>query len=164
VGFVGALLSIDVVAELFKQRASLEQSYDVGEQGRFARYALGAVFGLDKPFGIGPLQFSKYFPEDTHNSFLNAFMSGGWLAGACYPALVLLTLLHGFRATLVRTPWQQTTIIVFAGYFGVATESFIIDTDHWRHTFLLMGLMWGLIVASRSGARELGLAPPQRPA
>ena len=91
------------------------------------------------PLGIGPLQFSKYFPEDTHNSFLNAFMSGGWLAGACYPALVALTLGFGFRAVFVRTPWQQTTITVFAGYFGVATESFIIDTDHWRHTFLLMG-------------------------
>jgi hypothetical protein len=152
IGFVGALLSIDVVAELFKQRASLSQSYDVGAQGRFARYALGAVVGLEKPFGIGPLQFSKYFPEDTHNSFLNAFMSGGWLAGACYPALVLLTLVYGFHATLIRTPWQQSTITVFAGYFGVATESFIIDTDHWRHTFLLIGLLWGLIAASRSYA------------
>ena len=63
---------------------------------------------------------------------------------------------------LIRTPYQQTTIAVFAGYFGVATgESFIIDTDHWRHTFLLMGLMWGLIAASPAcsaggrGARSL---------
>jgi hypothetical protein len=152
IGFVGALLSIDAVAQLFKERASLSQSYDMGEQGRFARHALGAILALDFPFGIGPLQFSKHFPEDTHNSFLNAFMSGGWLGGACYPALVALTLAYGFRATLIRTPWQQTTITVFAGYFGVATESFIIDTDHWRHTFLLMGLLWGLIAASRSHA------------
>ena len=79
--FIAALLSIDAVAELFKQRASLEQSYDLGAQGRFARHLLGAVLALDKPLGIGPLQFSKYFPEDTHNSFLNAFMAGGWLAG-----------------------------------------------------------------------------------
>ena len=50
--------------------------------------SLGAVLALDMPFGIGPLQFSKYFPEDPHNSYLNAFMSGGWLAGACYPTLV----------------------------------------------------------------------------
>ena len=158
-GFIAALLSIDIVADLFKQRASFEQSYDLGEQGRFARHALGAILALDKPFGIGPLQFNKYFPEDTHNSFLNAFMSGGWLAGACYPALVALTLAFGFRAVFVRTPWQQTTIAVFAGYFGVATESFIIDTDHWRHTFLLMGVMWGLIAATRSHtARAKALA------
>ena len=52
----------------------------------------------------------------------------------------------------VRTPWQPTTIAVFAAYFGVVTESFIIDTDHWRHTFLLLGVMWGLIAATRSYA------------
>ena len=123
-----ALLSIDIVADLFKQRASLEQSYDLGAQGRFARYRLGAILALDKPFGIGPLQFAKYFPEDTHNSFLNAFMSGGWLAGACYPALVALTLVFGFRAVFVRTPWQQTTIAVFAAFFGV-----VIRKLHHRH-------------------------------
>ena len=158
VGFIGALLSIDAVADLFKQRASFEQSYDMGEQGRFARHALGAIMALDKPIGIGPLQFHKYFPEDTHNSFLNAFMSGGWLAGVFYPALVAMTLVFGFRMVFVRTPWQQTAIVVFAGYFGVATESFIIDTDHWRHTFLLMGVMWGLIAATeryKTRAREL---------
>lgn len=66
--FLAALLSIDAVAQLFKERASLQQSYDLGEQGRFARYALGAVMALDFPLGIGPLQFSKFFPEDPHNS------------------------------------------------------------------------------------------------
>jgi len=67
----------------------------------------------------------------------------------------------------VRTPWQQTTITVFAGYFGVATESFIIDTDHWRHTFLLMGLMWGLIAANRNYQKRMnqmaGASPPPNP-
>jgi hypothetical protein len=158
VGFIGALLSIDAVADLFQQRASFEQSYDLGAQGRFARYALGAIMALDFPIGIGPLQFHKYFPEDTHNSFLNAFMSGGWLAGVFYPALVALTLVFGFRMVFVRTPWQQTAIVVFAGYFGVATESFIIDTDHWRHTFLLMGVTWGLIAVTqryKTNASEL---------
>ena len=67
------------VADLFRQRAALEQDYDVGQLGRFGRHVLGALLALDKPFGIGPLQFSHYFPEDTHNSYLNAFMSGGWL-------------------------------------------------------------------------------------
>jgi hypothetical protein len=151
---IAALLSIDAIARLFVERASFSQSYDMGAQGRFARHFLGAVMALDYPVGIGPLQFSKYFPEDPHNSFLNAFMAGGWLAGVSYPALVLLTLGFGLRTVFIRTPYQQTTIAVFAGYFGVATESFIIDTDHWRHTFLLMGLMWGLIAASRAYERE----------
>jgi hypothetical protein len=157
-GFIGALLTIDIVADLFEQRASLEQSYDLGEQGRFARHLLGAILALDMPFGIGPLQFSKFFPEDPHNSYLNAFMAGGWLSGVCYPTLVALTLVFGFRSVFVRAPWQQGTIVVFAGYFGVATESFVIDTDHWRHTFLLLGLMWGVIVATRSYEKRIAAA------
>jgi hypothetical protein len=147
--FIAALLSIDAVAELFKQRASLEQSYDVGAQGRFARFGMGFILALDKPLGIGPLQFATFFPEDTHNSLLNAFMSGGWLAGACFPALVALTLAYGFRAVFVRTSWQATTIVVFSAYLGTILESIIIDIDHWRHHFLLLGLMWGLIAATR---------------
>jgi hypothetical protein len=177
--FIAALLSIDIVADLFKQRASFEQSYDLGAQGRFGRYWLGALLALDKPIGIGPLQFAKFFPEDTHDSFLNAFMSGGWLAGACYPVLMALSLFFGLRAVFVRTPWQPTTIAVFAGFFGVVSESVIIDIDHWRHTFLLLGVMWGLIAATRRHeAREAArqhlhralpevsgppLAPPQAP-
>jgi hypothetical protein len=101
-----ALLSIDRVAELFKERASLEQSYDVGHLGRFGRHLLGAQLALDRPFGIGPLQFSRIFPEDPHNTYLNAFLSGGWLSGCVYLTLVLATLVLGLRYVFVNTPWR----------------------------------------------------------
>src|SRR5262249_55656029 len=76
-----ALFSVAEVANLFKERAAFEQSYDIGRYGRFGRYALGADLALEQPLGIGPLQFSTRFVEDPHNTFLNAFMSGGWLTG-----------------------------------------------------------------------------------
>jgi hypothetical protein len=101
-GLLAVLLSLPIVAQLFEQRASLTQSYDVGAPGRFARHFLGAMMALDMPLGIWPLQFSNSFPEDTHNSFLNAFMSGGRLAGACYPAVVFSTFAFGPRAVLTR--------------------------------------------------------------
>jgi hypothetical protein len=146
---VSALMSMDSVAGLLKERMSFEQDYDVGQLGRFGRHALGALLALDVPLGIGPLQFAKIFPEDPHNSYLNAFMSGGWLAGVAYPTLVLLSLSYGFRYLLVATPWQPVMIAVFAAYAGMAFESFIIDSDHWRHAFLLLGVLWGLILATR---------------
>src|ERR1700724_1799156 len=67
---VGVLLSFDQVGGMFRQRASFDQSYDEGRFGRFGRHILGAQMALDLPFGIGPLQFHNYFPEDTHNSYL----------------------------------------------------------------------------------------------
>lgn len=146
---LAALLSLDTVANVFKERMSLEQEYDVGQMGRFGRHALGALLALDVPNGIGPLQFSKIFPEDPHNTYLNAFMSGGWLAGLSYPTLVLLTLAFGLRCVFVATPWQPTMIAVYCAYTGMMVESAIIDSDHWRHVFLLLGVLWGMIAATQ---------------
>jgi len=147
---IAVLLSFDQVSEMFQQRASLDQSYDEGRFGRFGRHILGADMALDLPFGIGPLQFHHYFPEDTHNSYLNAFMSGGWLSGVCYPALVFLTVILGFRHVFAPVPWQRTYIAIFAAFLGTVGESFIIDTDHWRHFFLMLGTMWGMFAAAQT--------------
>jgi hypothetical protein len=147
--FVVALLSIDRVAELFKTRAMLEQSYDVGHLGRFGRYVLGAVLALDAPFGIGPMQFATKFIEDPHNTYLNSFMAGGWLSGCVYLVLTLTTLVMGLRFAFVATPWRAIYLVVYAAFVGVALESAIIDTDHWRHYFLLLGVLWGLMAVSR---------------
>lgn len=151
---LAVLLSLDSTGNLFRERASLEQSYDGGRFGRFGRHILGAEMALDFPLGIGPLQFTRYFPEDTHNSFLNAFMSGGWLAGVCYPALVATTVIFGFRYLFVPVPWQRGYIAVFAAFLGTVAESFIIDTDHWRHFFLMLGIMWGLFAAAQLELRR----------
>ena len=146
---IAVLLSFDSIGEMFKQRASFDQSYDEGRFGRFGRHILGADMALDLPFGIGPLQFHRYFPEDTHNSYLNAFMSGGWIAGVCYPALVFVTVIMGFRHLFVRVPWQRAYLAIFAAFLGTVGESFIIDTDHWRHFWMMLGAMWGMFAAAQ---------------
>jgi hypothetical protein len=146
---LAVLLSFDSVAEMFRQRASFDQSYDEGRFGRFGRHILGADMALDLLFGIGPLQFHHYFPEDTHNSYLNAFMSGGWLSGICYPALIFTTVILGFRHLFVRVPWQRTYLAIFSAFLGTVGESFVIDTDHWRHFWMMLGAMWGMIAAAQ---------------
>jgi hypothetical protein len=148
-GFVAALLSIDQVADIFKERASLDQSYDVGHTGRFGRHLLGFVMSLDHPFGIGPLQFRNLFSEDPHNVYLNAFMSGGWLAGLSYLTLVAATLIMGLRFVFVTTPWRPLYLVIYSAFVGVVAESVVIDSDHWRHYFLVLGVLWGLMAASR---------------
>jgi hypothetical protein len=146
---ITVLLSFDSIGEMFRQRASFDQSYDEGRFGRFGRHILGADMALDLPFGIGPLQFHNYFPEDTHNSYLNAFMSGGWISGICYPALVFVTVILGFRHLFVRVPWQRAYLAIFAAFLGTVGESFIIDTDHWRHFWMMLGMMWGMFAAAQ---------------
>jgi hypothetical protein len=149
-GFLAALLSIDKVASLFETRASLEQSYDVGHTGRFGRHILGMLLVLDTPLGIGPLQFHRIFPEDPHNVYLNAFVSGGWLAGFSYLVLTATTVVMGLRYCFVTTTWRPTYLAVYAAYVGLAAEGLIIDSDHWRHYYLVLGVLWGLMAAARA--------------
>ena len=158
---LSVLLSLESISTIFKERASFDQSYDEGRFGRFGRHILGAQMALDLPFGIGPLQFTKFFSEDTHNSFLNAFMSGGWLAGLCYPALSLLTVLLGWRYLFVQVRWQRAYIAIFAAFLGCVGESLIIDTDHWRHCFMLLGAMWGMFAATQTELRGAQLSHPR---
>lgn len=153
------LLSFDSIGGLFKERASLHQSYDSGRFGRFGRHALGFQMALELPLGIGPLQFTKFFPEDTHNSFLNAFMSGGWIAGICFPALVFITVIMGFKLIFIRVPWQRTYLAIFAAFFGTVCEAFIIDVDHWRHFWMMLGIMWAMIAAAHAYAYRIRAAP-----
>ncbi len=146
---VALLFSVESIAEMFRQRASFEQSYDTGHFGRFGRHILGFDLALDKPWGIGPFQFRHIFPEDPHNVFLNSFMAGGWLSGLCYFTLIVVTLLNGLRYVAVDTPWRAIYIAVYAVFLGIVAESVIIDSDHWRHFFLLLGVQWGLMIATR---------------
>jgi hypothetical protein len=149
---LAALLSIPQVADLFKERAVFEQSYDAGPTGRFGRHVLGFLLALDTPLGVGPLQFHKIFSEDPHNSYLNSFITGGWLSGITYLTLVGVTLVVGLRFAFAMTPWRSTYVAVYCAFVGVALESVIIDTDHWRHYFLLLGVLWGLMAATNAEA------------
>jgi len=79
----------------------------------------------------------------------------GWLGGATYLTMILLTFMIGLRSMLLATPWQSFLIAAYAAFVGEAVESMIIDTDHWRHFFLIVGLVWGLSVASINWRRRL---------
>jgi len=145
-----AMISIPQVRDLFMERASLIQSYDAGRFGRFGRHILGAQVALENPLGIGPLQFSRLFPEDPHNSFLDAFMAGGWLSGAAWFALIVATVLVGLRFVFVDVPWRRPYIALYASFLALTGESYLIDVEHWRHYFLLIGMLWGLFLAARA--------------
>lgn len=138
-------LQIPDVAEIFSARARLTQDYDVGRLGRFDRFGVGLAVATEHPLGIGPLRFGELFGEDTHNVWLKTLLDYGWLGFAAWFTLVALTLAAGFRILLRNRPWQPyllSAYVVFAGHVALGT---IIDTDHWRHLYLLLGLIWGAV-------------------
>lgn len=136
-------VQIPGVGEMFTSRAQLVQEYDGARLGRFARYLIGFQMALEHPLGIGPLVFGKIFGEDTHNIWLKALMDYGWLGFVTWVAMVLWTLGAGFRILFRNRPWQPYLLcayVVFAGHVALGS---VIDTDHWRHFYMLIGLVWG---------------------
>lgn len=172
-GLVAFALASDQISDLLLQRASLTQSYDTGPEGRFGgqHKAIGII--SENPLGIGALQFaSHYHEEDVHNVYLSIMLNAGWLGGAIYWIMVALTLVLGLRHALKATETRPLFLVAYAAFVGTALEGLIVDTDHWRHFYLLMAIIWGLmsaktVIAPLAGTllrpRAPTLAPKPRP-
>lgn len=155
---LAVILSVPQIHNLFMQRFSLTQDYDVGAQGRFGKVGSAITLLLDRPNGLGPLRFDNYFPEAPHDVYINAFSAYGWLGGITYIALIGTTMWLGWSTVWKRTPWQHLYIAYWSLAFFQMLQGFQIDTDHWRHLWLLIGVAWGGAVASwRYERRRRGL-------
>lgn len=154
-----AALSFEAVSTMFEERAKLTQYYDTGDRGRFTGHMESIPLLLERPNGFGPLQYINFLGVDAHQVYIHAFASYGWLGGLSYLALILSTLVLGFRAVMIRAPWQPFFIPVYATFVGATFEGLVVDTDHWRHFHLLLGLIWGLSAASLKLARAPAEAP-----
>jgi len=148
------LMSVDSIREMLAERAKVFQPYDTGSGGRFTLQQLALSVILENPTGLGPLVFSNLHGSQQHNVYLQGFLVYGWIGGAAYLTLIAVTLALGLRHFLQRTPWQPYLIAAYASFIGEVGEGFIIDTDHWRHFFLLLGLVWGLSVATINYSRS----------
>ena len=149
-------LQFDKVADLFSSRTQLVQDYDGGHLGRFDRHRIGFLMAMEKPLGIGPMVFSSMFPEDEHNIWLKSLTTYGWLGFAAYLTLIVWTLAAAFRLLLRNRPWQPFLMIAFITVLGHTAIGFVIDTDHWRHFYLLLGIVWGCLALERRHGRQAG--------
>jgi len=153
------ILQLPGVSEMFSNRARLEQSYDVARLGRFARYSIGFEMALEHPLGIGALVFGKIFGEDTHNIWLKMLMDYGWLGFVSFLTLTLWTLAAGFRILLRDRPWQPYLLCAYVAFIGNIALGTVIDIDHWRHLYLLLGLIWGAIALEYRHQRAIRPMP-----
>lgn len=158
------ILQIPGVADMFTARAQLAQDYDSERLGRFARYGIGFKMAMEHPLGIGPLVFGTIYGEDTHDIWLKALLDYGWLGFAAWATMIGWTLAAGFRILFRERPWQPYLLCAYVVLVGHVALGTIIDTDHWRHFYLLLGLVWGAIGLERKHQRKLAARQPAPPA
>lgn len=161
VGMIAIVLANEELRSMLLERAKLVQSYDGARLGRFARHLIGFLWATELPLGLGPYQFGHYLPEDPHNVYLKSLITYGWIGGVAYPVLAFWTLWKLFPLMFRPRPWKPYAQCVWVALAGHQVMSWIIDSDHWRHFFLLWGLSWGMIAlevqwrrTARAGGRD----------
>lgn len=145
------LLSTDIVGDLFRERAKL-QGYDTNE--RFHAQERAVHFIYITPLGIGLKQSELPIGIVPHNVYLYIFVEAGWLAGTMFISFLVMTLYRAFRFCLLRTEMQYAGFVVLGCIVSTLLQSFLIDSTHWRHVYVLLGLMWGLILHYEARLRE----------
>jgi hypothetical protein len=90
------------------------------------------------------------------------FLNAGWLGGAVYLVLVVLTVVFGFRFAMRASDTRTIFLVVYATFVATAFEGAIIDSDHWRHFYLMMGLLWGMMAATKQPVQTRESRRPAR--
>jgi O-antigen ligase len=150
---IAVSLTIPAVHDLFETRARAVQDYDEARLGRFERHVIGFQMVQERPLGIGPSTFAREFGEEEHNTWLKGFTAYGWLGGFSYIALAVWTIAAASPLLFKPRPWQGIVQCTYAVFLGHVMIHNVIDNDHWRHLFLLYGILWGAIAAEKIHVR-----------
>jgi O-antigen ligase len=161
---LAAALQSDAVGRFLQERAALTQSYDAGAEGRFGGQLKALDLVLENPIGLGSLMFSAFHHhEEVHNVYLSMLLNSGWVGGLVYAMICFGTVAFGFQHALKKTRTQPLFLIVYAALTANIVEGAIIDSDHWRHFYLLLGLVWGLMASDDKIVRDTRIVADRRP-
>lgn len=135
-----SLTSAEFTAKLL-DRLTFAKSYDLGEEGRYHRYLLVIPMILQNPIGVGVLQLEKIFPEPIHNIWLSSFVNYGWGGGIAWVTLAIGSVVVSIRN--YRRTGNEIAIALLISLMGIVFCSTLHEGEHWRHTWLMYGLVWG---------------------
>jgi len=136
--------------EFVLQRWSVK-SYD---EERFRNQAAGVIFGLSSPFGLGPGNWPS-----SHSLYSRTLAEQG-LLGFATLGVILVGLLTGLFGSILKNAGNEGTSlparVLFASLVGQMTNSIVIDSIHWRHLWLLIGLVWATLELSSVKIQKQG--------
>lgn len=152
-----SIVSVPIILEVFKQsfRFRGAQWYDI--YGRAIAWKAGIELFKAYPLGIGPGQFEHYsldyqksvggpmlrLTPSAHNLYLRVLTENG-IVGFALIIGSMITIL--FAMTGLRRMIYSTDILwLFSCLVGIIVQSFVIDTLHWRHFWILFGFLLALL-------------------
>ena len=81
------------------------------------------------------------------------------LGFAAYLTLIVWTLAAGFKILFRDRPWQPYLLCAYVVLIGHVFLGTVIDTNHWRHFYILLGVIWGAIALEVRHQRQVARPP-----
>ncbi|MGZ4416116.1 MAG: O-antigen ligase family protein, partial [Gaiellaceae bacterium] len=148
VGILIAALFLTGSTSFFLERAHVHQSYDTA---RFESQNKAIGLAQTHLLGIGPGQYPHFVGIGAHSTYLRALGEQGVLGLALIVLLMLITLVLACGNVIRgRSTFGISSVPLLGLWVGLIANGFFIDTWHWRHLWLVAGLIWG-----GTGVREL---------
>ena len=158
---LGAFASTPRVQEMLEVRLSLVQRYDTRHDGRFRAQSESLRAGLANPLGTGPnVRPRSAAFADPHNVYIKVMSEYGMLGILSFLAFCGATVVGGLRDCFTPSTVRPALIVVYGCVVGNLVESLFVDTLHWRHLFLLLGMQWGLMAVVQREQLARGRAEP----
>jgi hypothetical protein len=136
---LAAVVAATDSAKFLDERARF-QSYDAA---RFSGQRLGAGAAEQYPLGIGPGQFETFASISAHSTYVRTLAEEGFVGLFALVLLLLATFYWAAQNVLRgRNPYGIGSAALLAAWVGILANSFFIDSIHWRHLWLVAGLIW----------------------
>jgi O-antigen ligase len=138
-GAAGAYLATTGSESFLRERATY-QAYDTS---RFSAQRAGIRLAEDHPLGVGPGQFDVRESISAHSIYVRVLAEQGVLGFVVLAALLLGTLALAFdNAVAGRSTYGIGSAALLAAWCGLLSNSFFVDTLHWRHLWVVAALIW----------------------
>jgi O-antigen ligase len=164
-GLLFVFLVLTGSVTFLEQRAQLQQ-YDTE---RFRGQEASMEMASNHVLGIGPGQYVDYAGIAAHSTYLRALGEQGAVGLALIVLLLLGTLvLAAGNVVHGRTTFGISSVPLLGLWAGLIANGFFVDTLHWRHLWLVAGLIWAGACAGQrpvendAAARTLAPSPAAR--
>lgn len=142
---LSVLLALAITAVFFLQSSQMAafvsahmrlQDYDMA---RFGNQYQGLIAGLSQPLGVGPAGWpnahSLYVKTLAEHGLLGLVSLGMVIVGSIWPLIRRVAVMDGSRRAL-------SAQVLLAILIGQLVNSVVIDSIHWRHLWVLLGIAW----------------------
>ena len=137
---VAAVAVIATGSSSFLEERAQYQTYD---NDRFGAQRSGVELAEQHPIGVGPGQFELLSPVSAHSTYVRALAEEGWVGLILLGGLLVATLGAAVRNMLLgRSTAGLSSTALLAAWCGLLANSLFVDTLHWRHLWILAGLIW----------------------